>query len=154
MTPSSAAAICRRCGTWIPPRDGRGSQPLVHRRDEDGRLVTDREFSVLRGDGAVPLEAVDPALHRMTLAVVDRAEARWPATAGSELSAIVRLASLVGDGAADPAAAQVGAVLTGGTRLVRANPVGADAWPTQPNARHADLLQDGLELRRVRAARL
>jgi len=90
-------------------------------------------------------------LHRMTLAVVDRVEARWPATAGSELSAVVRLVSLVGDGAADPAAAQVGTVLAGGIRLVRADPVGADAWPTQPNARHADLLQDGLELRRVAA---
>lgn len=43
----------------------------------------------------------------MTLAVVDRVEARLPATTGSELSAIVRLVSLLGDGGADPAAAQV-----------------------------------------------
>ncbi|MFJ3505564.1 hypothetical protein [Streptomyces sp. NPDC090135] len=37
---------------------------------------------------------------------------------------------LVGDGAADPASAQVGAVLAGGVRLVRADSIGADRTVT------------------------
>lgn len=49
---TSAAATCPRRGMWIPPRDGRGSQPLVVGRDEDGRLVADGEPVVARGDSA------------------------------------------------------------------------------------------------------
>lgn len=55
------------------------AQPLVDGRDEDGRLVADRELVVSRGDGAVPLEAVDPALDRVTLAEVDWVELWWSA---------------------------------------------------------------------------
>lgn len=88
---SSAAAICQRRGTWIPPCDGRGSQPLVDGRDEDGRLVADGELVVPRGDRAVALEAVDPALDSMTLAVVNWVEMRRPPTARAELLAVTRL---------------------------------------------------------------
>lgn len=63
--------------------------------------------------------------------------------------AVARLVGLVGDGAADPAAAQVGTVFAGDVRPVRADPIGADAWPARPDAGHADLLEYGLELRRV-----
>lgn len=66
----------------------------------------------------VPREVVDSALHRVTQAVVDRGAARWPATPGAELLTVACLIGLVGDGAADPAAAQVGAVPAGGVRLI------------------------------------
>lgn len=66
----------------------------------------------------------------MTLAVVDRVEARRPATAGAPLPAVAGLVGLVGNGAADPASAQVGAVLAGGVRLVRADSIGADRTVT------------------------
>jgi hypothetical protein len=52
----------------------RWSQPLVDGRDEDGRLIADRELVVSRGHGAVPFEAVDAALDRVALAVVDCVE--------------------------------------------------------------------------------
>lgn len=65
---------------------------------------------------------------------------------GAALLAVARLVGLVRDGAADVAAAQVGAVLAGGLRLVRADPVGADARPARPEARHTDSLQHRLEL--------
>lgn len=74
---------------------------------------------------------------------------RRPAAAGTELSAVARLVGPVRDGAADPAAAQVGAVPAGGVRSVSTHPIGTDAWPARPNARHADLLQHRFELRRV-----
>lgn len=83
--------------------------------------------------------------------IVNQVEARRPACAGSELPAVARLVGLVRDGAADPAAAQVGPVLTGGVGLVGPHAVGADAWPARPDAGHADLLQHGFELRRVPA---
>ncbi|GGM14929.1 hypothetical protein GCM10010129_68930 [Streptomyces fumigatiscleroticus] len=59
---SSAAASCLRRGTWMPPCDSRASPSLVDGSDEDGRPVADRELVVVRGDGAVSLEAVDPVL--------------------------------------------------------------------------------------------
>lgn len=89
--------------------------------------MADGELVVARGDRAV--EVVYPALDRMALAVVGRVEARRPAATGTEPSAVARLVGFVWDGAANPAATQVGAVPAGGVRLVRADPVGADAWP-------------------------
>lgn len=85
----------------------------------------------------------------MALAVVDRVEMRRPAAAGAEPLAVACLVGLVRDGAADPAAAQVGAVPAGGVRLVSTHPIGANAWPARPNAGHADPLQHRFELRRV-----
>lgn len=52
--------------------------------------------------------------------------------------AVARLVGFVGDGAANPEAAQVGAVLAGGVRLASPHPIGADAWSARPDAGHAD----------------
>lgn len=54
------------------------------------------------------------------------------------------------DGAADPASAQVSAVLSRGVPLVRAHAAGSGAGH-RPHARHTDRLQAGLELRGVPA---
>lgn len=110
-------------------RQLRPSQPFSDRGDKDGGFEAGGEFVESGGDSPVLFEAVDPALDRMTFAVVDRVEARWPAAAGAELSAVARLVGLVRDGAADPASAQIGAVPAGGVRLVRPDPIGADTWP-------------------------
>ncbi|MFE5509658.1 hypothetical protein ACFQ9J_03440 [Streptomyces sp. NPDC056529] len=50
--------------------------------------MADGELVVARGDGAVPLEAVDPALERVTFAVGDRGETRRPPAEGAELPAV------------------------------------------------------------------
>ncbi|CAL9511728.1 hypothetical protein SUDANB1_03642 [Streptomyces sp. enrichment culture] len=80
------------------------------------------------------LEPVDPALDRRAPAVVDRVEMRRPAAAGAELLAVARLVGRVRDGAADPPATRIGAVLSGGVRLVRPDSDGPDAWPARPDA--------------------
>ncbi|MFD4542022.1 hypothetical protein [Streptomyces bauhiniae] len=59
-------------------------------------------------DSPAPLEAVDPALDRAALAVVDRLEMRRATAARTELLAVAGLVGFVLDGAADPTAAQVG----------------------------------------------
>lgn len=97
----------------------------------------------------MPLETVDPALHGVALAVVDRVEAGWPAAPGAELLAVACLVGLVGNRAADPAATQVGAVLAGGVRLVRPHTIRAYPRAARPDPGHADLCQYGFELRRV-----
>lgn len=58
-----------------PPRRNGKSQALVDGCYQDGGLVSHRELVVSGGDGAVPPEAVDPALDRMALTVVGRVEA-------------------------------------------------------------------------------
>lgn len=88
----------------------------------------------------VTLEAIDPALDRVALAVVARVEMWRPATAGAGFPAVTYMVGLVWDAAADSAAAQVGAVLAGGVRLVSPHSLGADAWPARPDAGHTDLL--------------
>lgn len=118
---------------------------------EDGRLIADRQPVVSSGDGAAPLEAVDPTLDRVALTVVDRVELRRLAAARAALFAVARLVDLVRDGAADPSATQVSAVLAGGVRLISTHPIGADARSARPDAGHADLPQHGFELRRVAA---
>lgn len=62
------------------------SQPLVDRCDEDGRLVADRRLVVSRGDGTVPPEAIDSALDRVALAVVDPGDPRRARTSLDEPS--------------------------------------------------------------------
>jgi hypothetical protein len=99
------------------------SQPLVDGRDEDGRLVANRELVVARRHSAVPLEAIDPALDRVPSLVVLGVELGRSATTGAALLAVGRLVDLVRDGAADAAPAQVGAVLAGGVRLI-----GVEGW--------------------------
>ncbi|MFE1028563.1 hypothetical protein ACFW5I_29055 [Streptomyces sp. NPDC058818] len=85
----------------------------------------------------------------MALAVVDRAGTWRPAATGAELPAVTDLVDLVGDGAANPPAAQVRAVPAGGLRLVSAHSIGTDARPVHPDAGHTDFLQHRFELRRV-----
>ncbi len=63
--------------------------------------------------------------------------------------AVARLVGLVRNGAADPAAPQVSAVLAGGVRLVSPHAMWTDAWPGPARCGHSDLLQHGFELRRV-----
>ncbi|MFE0582542.1 hypothetical protein [Streptomyces sp. NPDC058874] len=129
----------------------RPSQPFSDRGDKDGGFEADGELVEAGRGRPVPFEAVDAALDRMAFAVVDRVEAWRPASAGAELSTVARLVGLVRDGAADPVAAQVGAVLAGALALSGPHPIGADAWPARPDVGHADLLQHGFELRRVAA---
>lgn len=77
------------------------------------------------------------------LMVVGRVEVRWPTTVGASLLAVACLVGFVRDGAADPPAAQVGAVLAGGVCLVSPHAIGADARPTRPDVGHADLAGTG-----------
>jgi hypothetical protein len=51
------------------------SQPLVEDCDQHGRLMSDGEFVVSRGPGAVPFQPVDP----VAFPVVVLVEGRWPA---------------------------------------------------------------------------
>src|SRR6185369_10594513 len=53
-------------------------EPFVDGGDVDGGFVADGELVVASGHGAVAFEAVDPALHRMTLLVDLGVEGRWP----------------------------------------------------------------------------
>jgi len=85
----------------------------------------------------------------MALAVVGRVEARRPTAAGAGLLAVACLVGLVRDGASDSASAQAGAIVAGGVHLVSPHPIGTNAWPTRPEAGHANLLQHRFELRRV-----
>ncbi|MFF7888125.1 hypothetical protein ACH40F_58875, partial [Streptomyces sp. NPDC020794] len=81
-------------------------------------------------------EAVDPALDRVPLTVVNLVELRRPATTGAELLGVADVVCLVRDGAADAASPQIGAVLAGGVSLIgawlAAGPVqagvGRDVW--------------------------
>ncbi|WP_159042970.1 MULTISPECIES: hypothetical protein [unclassified Streptomyces] len=57
--------------------------------------MADRALVVLRGDSAVPLESVDPALDHVPFVVVDRVEARRPAATRTEPSTVARLAGPV-----------------------------------------------------------
>jgi hypothetical protein len=41
------------------------SQPLVDGRDEDGRLIADRELVVSRGHGTMPFETIDATFNRV-----------------------------------------------------------------------------------------
>lgn len=72
------------------------SQPLVEGCDQQGGLLAKSTFVVPGCDSAVPLEAVDPALDRMALAVVGRDEGRRPAATGAEHLAIACLVGLFG----------------------------------------------------------
>ncbi|WP_443056719.1 pyridoxamine 5'-phosphate oxidase family protein [Streptomyces sp. NBC_00667] len=101
MTPWSDRSP--RSGFLLDAPHVRWSQP-VDSRYGDGLLIADRWFVVSRGDGTVPLEAVDPALDRVALAVVDQVELRRPTTARATLLAVTRLVGFVRDGAADPPA--------------------------------------------------
>lgn len=73
---------------------------------------------------------------------------RRPAALRAAFLPVAGLVGLVGYGAAD-AASQVGAVLAGSVRLVRANPPGPGAWPARPQPGNPDTAQDGRELREV-----
>ncbi|GGT59951.1 hypothetical protein GCM10010271_73980 [Streptomyces kurssanovii] len=114
------------------------SQPLVDGGDEDGRLVTDRELVISRGYGPVSFEAVNPALDRVPLAVVNRVELRRPAAERAAFLPVAGLVGLVRDGAADTAPSQVGAVLARGVRLVRADPSWPSAGPARPQPGNPD----------------
>ncbi|GAA1281699.1 hypothetical protein GCM10009646_81140 [Streptomyces aureus] len=98
------------------------SQPLVDGRDEDGRLIADREL-VSRGHGTMPLETIDATFDRVPSLVVLGVGLGRPAAASAESLAVAGLVGLVRDGAANPASAQVGAVLAGGVRLI-----GVERW--------------------------
>lgn len=93
----------------------------------DSRLGTDGELVVPRGNGTLPLAAVDPALDGVQPALVGRVDTWRSATAGTKLLAMTCLAGLVRDGAADVATTQVVAVLAGRVRLVGVPRIGADA---------------------------
>ncbi|CAM5654835.1 hypothetical protein GCM10010222_13560 [Streptomyces tanashiensis] len=58
--------------------------------------MADRRLVVSRGDGAVPLEVVDPILDHVALTVVDGVELRRPAAARVVLFAVTRLVDLPG----------------------------------------------------------
>jgi len=106
----------------------------------------DGELVVPRGDGAVAFEAVDRALHGVALLVVVLVEPGRSAAAGAEPVAVAELVGLLGDGALDPASAQVGPVRAGAVRFVRPDPVGLGTRSVRSCARHPDAFQDRLEL--------
>jgi hypothetical protein len=58
-------------------------EPVVDGGDGDGGLLADLELVVPGGDGAVALEPVDAALHRMALLVDLLVEGWWPAALGA-----------------------------------------------------------------------
>lgn len=124
----------------------RRSQPFVDGRDEDGRLVADREFVVPRGHGPVPFEAINAALDRVPGLVVLRVELWRPTATRAAFLAVTGLVGFVRDGAPDPAPPQVSAILPGGVRLVGAHAIWPGARPARPKTRDTDLVQDRLEL--------
>lgn len=60
------------------------SQPLVDSRDEDGRLIADRELVVSRGHGAMPFETIDATFDRVPSLVVLGVELGRPTAASAE----------------------------------------------------------------------
>src|SRR5688500_3284493 len=127
------------------------SQPLIDGGNEDGRLVADGELVIPRGDRAVPFEAIDAALDRVALAVVDHVELRRTSTAGAALLAVGDLVALLGNRALDFASPRVGGVRTGALRLVRADLVRLRARTPWPEPGHPDAAEHGLKLRGVAA---
>ncbi|GHK01741.1 hypothetical protein SY2F82_35380 [Streptomyces sp. Y2F8-2] len=89
---------------------------------------------------------------RTTQRAADRAEEQRRAAAQAEERRAEQIRTVLEfAGASDPATSQLGAVLPGGVCLVGAHSIGSGARSAGPDARHADLVQDGLELRRVAA---
>ena len=125
--------------------------PFIENCDQHGRLVADGELVISRGHGSVALEAIDPALHRVALAVVSSVELRWAATAGAEVLSVASPVGWYRDRRLDTAPAQAGTVLTGVVRLVGADLVRALAGASKSKAGHPDRFRDWLELRRVTA---
>ncbi|MFJ7116077.1 hypothetical protein ACIQW4_23245 [Streptomyces albogriseolus] len=77
-------------------------EPFVEGCDQHGRLVVDGELVVSRGHRAV---ALDAALHRVALFVIDSVELRRTASVRAELPAVADLVSLFRNGGAWPDAA-------------------------------------------------
>lgn len=125
------------------------SQPLVYRGDQHRCVTADGELVVPGGNRAVAFEAIDPALDRMPLLVVVLVETGRAATVGAELSTVANLVRLLRYGALHATSPQVGAVRAGAVRLVRPDPVRLRARAAGPGPRHADGVQDRLELRAV-----
>src|SRR5919198_2459726 len=82
-------------------------EPLVDGDDVDGGLVSDCEFVVAGGHGAVAFEPVDAAFHGVALLVDVGVERRWPAAFGLPVASVGVLVGLARDGGLDPASAQV-----------------------------------------------
>jgi len=97
----------------------------------------------------MPLEPVDPALHRMPQLVGDRIEGRRPAASPAPGAPVGGLVVLLGNGGADAAAAQVRPVGAGTVGLVGQHPIGPGPWPARAQARHPDARKHRPELRAV-----
>ena len=117
-----------------------------------GVLGPDGELVVPGGHRPVPLEPVDPALHRVAQLVRRRVERRWPAALAAPGPPVGGLVVLLRDGGADAAAAQQGAVGPGAVGLVGQHPVGPGTGTPRAQARHPDAVQHRRELRGCRRA--
>ena len=84
---------------------------------------------VAGGHRPVPLEPVDPALHRVAQLVSHRVEGRWPAAGAAPGPPVGGLVVLLGDDRADAAAAQQRPVGPAAVGLVGQHPVGPGAGP-------------------------
>ena len=84
---------------------------------EDG-FVSDGEFVVSGGDGAVAFESVDSAFDGVPGSVVVRAEPGRAVASAAAVLAVLLLVCWFGNGAGDAASAQVGAVCAGAVGLV------------------------------------
>lgn len=124
-------------------------EPFVDGGDGHGGFVADGEFVVSGGHGAVAFEPVDAALDGVALFVGFGIEGGWASTAVALGSAIAGLVAFLGDGAADPAPAQVGTIGPAPVGLVRQDPVRAGAWAPTATARHPQAMEHGLKLRRI-----
>lgn len=123
--------------------------PLVKDCDQYGRLVAHSELVIPRGHGPVTLEAINPALDGMPLAVVGLVELRRPTTLRAESLAVADPVGRNRDGRLDAASSQVGPVTAGVVRLVCPHPFRSAARPARADPRHPDRVQDRHELRRV-----
>ena len=116
-----------------------------------GGFVSDGEFVVAGGQGAVAFEPVDAALDSVPLFVDLTVKGGRAATVAAAVLAVLNAVGLFGDGGSDATSAQVGAVSAGSVGLVTQNPVWAVAGPSPAQAGHRDLVQDSSELRAVPA---
>jgi hypothetical protein len=117
----------------------------------DRGLVADGQLVVPGGHRPLPLEPVDPALHRMPQLVehpVKGGRAAAPPASGPPVGGLV---VLLRDGGPDAPAAKVGAIGPGAVGLVGQHPVGPGAGPPRAQARHPDATKHRGELGAVAA---
>jgi hypothetical protein len=107
------------------------SQPAPDRCDVDGALVHVLAFVVSGRDGAELLELRETALDGVALFITSGIEGRRPAARAAAAAPVFLLVLLDRDDRLDPALVQVGAVSSGGVRLIGQRGAGPGTGPAQ-----------------------